>query len=101
MFVFEKGIYPQNKVQHTDKHVTPIGFTALNGQIVLFLFIIAGVAISLNDESCIDLFVTETHTVTLLTKIILTKTLVLGTCYEEDCIVGFKIKVYPALSCGL
>ena len=60
MFACEKGTCPQNKVQHTDKHFTLLGFTALNGEPVLCLVILAGVRETLNVESGIDPFVTET-----------------------------------------
>jgi len=60
-YACEKGSVPQNKVQHTDKHFTLLGFTALSGEPVLCLVIIAGVQESLAVESGIDPFVTETH----------------------------------------
>ena len=60
MLACEKGTCPQNKVQHTDKHFTLLGFTALNGEPVLCLVILAGVRETLNVESGIDPFVTKT-----------------------------------------
>jgi len=59
-YACEKGTVPQNKVQHTDKHFTLLGFTALTGEPVLCVIIIAGIQEKLNVESGIDPFVTET-----------------------------------------
>ena len=60
-YACERGTVPQNKVQHTDKHFTLLGFTALTGDPVLCLIIIAGVQESLSVESGIDPFVTQTY----------------------------------------
>ena len=60
-YACERGAVPQNKVQHTDKHFTLLGFTALTGDPVLCLVIIAGVREKLDVESGIDPFVTQTH----------------------------------------
>ena len=51
---------PQNKVQHRDKYFTLLGFTALTGEPVLCVIIIAGIQQKLNVESGIDSFVTNT-----------------------------------------
>jgi hypothetical protein len=59
-YACEHGSHAQNKVQHTDKHFTLLGFTALTGEPVLCLVIIAGVKETLAVESGIDPFVTET-----------------------------------------
>ena len=42
-FAYEKGTHAQNKVQHTDKYFTLLGFTALTGEHVLCLVILTGV----------------------------------------------------------
>ena len=53
-YICEKGAIPQIKVQHTEKHFTLLGFTALDGQPVLCVIIISGVREHLNVESGID-----------------------------------------------
>ena len=60
-YACEKGTHAQNKVQHTDKHFTLLGFTALTGEPVLCLVILAGVQEVLSVESGIDPFVTQTY----------------------------------------
>ena len=49
-YVFKKGTIPQNKVQNTDKHFTLLGFTALTGEPVHCVIIIAGSQQKLNIE---------------------------------------------------
>ena len=53
-FVCQKGTVPQIKVQHSEKHFTLMGFTALNGDPVLCLIIVSGVRENLNIETGID-----------------------------------------------
>ena len=53
-YACEKGTHSQNKVQHTDKHFTLLGFIALTGEPVLCLVILAGVQEILSVESGID-----------------------------------------------
>ena len=60
-YACEKGTHAQNKVQHTDKHFTLLGFTALTGEPVLCLVIFAGVQEALSLESGINPFVTQTY----------------------------------------
>ena len=57
----EKGIHAQNKVQHTDKHFTLIGFTALTGESMLCLVILADIQEALSVEADINPFVTQTY----------------------------------------
>lgn len=61
LYACERGTVAQNKVQHSDKHFTLLGFTNLSGEPVLCLVIIAGVQEALNVESGIDPFATETY----------------------------------------
>jgi len=60
-YACEKGTHAQNKVQHTDKHFTLLGFTALTGEPVLCLVILAGVQEALSVESGIDPFVAQIY----------------------------------------
>ena len=53
-FVCRKGSVPQVKVQHSERHFTLLGFTALNGEPVLCLIIVSGVREHLNIETGID-----------------------------------------------
>ena len=50
----EKHCTPQEQVQHKEKHFTLLGFTALTGEPVLCLIIIAGVREELSVETGID-----------------------------------------------
>ena len=59
LYACEKGTHAQNKVQHTDKHFTLLGFTALNGEPVLYLVVIAGVREQLIIETGIGPLVEE------------------------------------------
>ena len=53
-FVCAKGTIPQVKVQHSERHFTLLGFTALSGEPVLCLIVISGVRQHLNIETGID-----------------------------------------------
>ena len=53
-FVCDKGYVPQIKVQHTERHFTFLGFTALSSEPVLCLIIISGMREHLNIETRID-----------------------------------------------
>ena len=53
-YICEKGCVPQVKVQHSERHFTLLGFTALDGSPVLCLIIISGVREHLNLETGID-----------------------------------------------
>ena len=46
----EKNTTPQEQVQHKEKHFSLLGFTSLNGEPVLSLFIIAGI----REEFCVE-----------------------------------------------
>ena len=51
----EHGTIPNNKVSHNDQHFTVLGFTALTGEPVLCVVIIAGVTQAFEVEMGIDL----------------------------------------------
>ena len=53
-YVCARGAIPQVKVQHSERHFTLLGFTALSGEPVLCLIIISGVREHLNIETGID-----------------------------------------------
>ena len=53
-YVCAKGTIPQVKVQHSERHFTLLGFTALSGEAVLCLIIISGTKEHLNVETGID-----------------------------------------------
>ena len=53
-YVCAKGSIPQIKVQHSERHFTLLGFTALSGEPVLCLVIISGVREHFNVETGID-----------------------------------------------
>ena len=53
-YVCARGTIPQVKVQHSERHFTLLGFTALSGEPVLCLIIISGVREHLNIETGID-----------------------------------------------
>jgi len=60
----EKHCTPQEQVQHKEKHFTLLGFTALSGEPVLCLIIIAGVREKLSVETGIDPIAITTGDVT-------------------------------------
>ena len=60
-YACKKGTVPQNKVKHTDKHFTLLGFTTLSGEPVLCLVITAGGQELLAIENGIKPFVTQTY----------------------------------------
>ena len=53
-YVCERGSVPQNKVQHRDSHFTLLGFTALNGEPVLCVIVMAGKKEKFGIETGID-----------------------------------------------
>jgi len=53
-FVCERGTIPQCKVQHKENHFTTLGFTALSGDPVLCVIVIAGKRESFGVETGID-----------------------------------------------
>ena len=53
-YVCARGAIPQIKVQHSERHFTLLGFTALSGEPLLCLIIISGVREQLNIETGID-----------------------------------------------
>ena len=60
----EKHCISQEQVQHKEKHFTLLGFTALSGEPILCLTIIAGVREELSVETGIDQIVITTGDVT-------------------------------------
>ena len=91
-FVCQKGTVPQIKVQHTKKHFTLMGFTALNGEPVLFLIILSGVRENLNIETGIDN--TKDTIGDATDKDFFEKILVPVNCFLVDPPVHFEGKTY-------
>ena len=58
--MFEKHCTPQEEVQHKKKHFTLLGFTALSGELVLCLVLIAGAREELSVETGINPIATTT-----------------------------------------
>ena len=53
-YVVERGTVPQNKVQHRDSHFTLLGFTALSGDPVLCVIVMAGKKENFGIETAIN-----------------------------------------------
>ena len=86
----EKHCTPQEQVQHKEKHFTLLGFTALSGEPVLCLIIIAGVREELSVETGIDPIAITTGDVTI--NDFLTRILVRANYIPMDPFVYLKAK---------